>query len=228
MRFAFNGTLMDNEWADIMRWYGYKDNVCPADIRDLCEKADGEEIELEVNCDGGDLMVGSEIYTILKDYKGTVRAHVQSRSASAATVAMMGADTVTAESVALICVHNPTTYAHGEQREMQGAADTLEACKEIILNAYMGRAKVSREEISDLMDKNIFITAEKAVEYGLVDSIVGAEGGTVIVNGDSGKMHFPTEKMIADFRAAKEEEKHNTEAMEKQREIANAFLAKYR
>lgn len=228
MRFAFNGTIMDNEWAEIMRWYGYKDNVCPADIRDLCEKADGEEIELEVNCDGGNLLASCEMYSVLKNYKGKVKAHIQSRSASAATVAMMAADRITAEPVALICVHNPTTYASGEQREMQGAADTLEACKDTILNAYMGRAKVSREEISALMDRNVFITAEKAVEYGLVDSIVGAEGGTVIVNGDSGKIHFPTEKMIADFRAAKEAEKDNTEAIEKQRKFANAFLAKYR
>lgn len=228
MRFGFNGTLMSNKYAKVMRWYGFTDNVCPADIRDLCEKADGEEIELEVNCDGGDLAVGSEIYSVLRDYKGTVRAHIQSRSASAATVAMMGADSITAEPVSLICVHNPTTYASGEQRDMQGAADSLGACKEIILEAYMGRAKVSREEISALMDRNVYITAKKAMEYGIVDSITEAAGETIIVNGDSEKIHFPTEKMIADFMAAKEAEKDKTEAIEKQRKIANAFLAKYR
>lgn len=226
MNFRFGGTLMDDEWAEIMRWWGYTDNVCPSDIRNLLEKAGGEEVILEVNCDGGDLMVGTEITPILRDYSGRVVAHIQSRSASAATVAMMGADEITAEDTALICVHNPTTYARGEQRDLQGAADTLEACKEVILNAYMGRAKVSREEISALMDRDIFITAEKAVEYGLVDSIKKRETERIVAG--TGGVHFPTEKMISDWKAMKAREREGADSTEKKRQLANAFLAKYR
>lgn len=226
MNFRFGGTLMDDEWAEIMRWWGYTDNVCPSDIRNLLEKAGGEEVILEVNCDGGDLMVGTEITPLLRDYSGRVVAHIQSRSASAATVAMMGADEITAEDTALICVHNPTTYARGEQRDLQGAADTLEACKEVILNAYMGRAKVSREEISALMDRDIFITAEKAVEYGLVDSIKKRETERIVAG--TGGVHFPTEKMISDWKAMKAREREEADSTEKKRRLANAFLAKYR
>lgn len=227
MNFKFNGTLMDNEFAEIMRYYGYMDNVCPEDIRSVCEQANGEDITLDVNCDGGDLMVGSEIYSILRGYSGKVTAHIQSRSASAATVAMMGADEITAEPVALICVHNPTTYASGDHRDMQSTADTLEACKDVILNAYMDRAKISREELSDLMDRDIFITAQKAMEYGLVDSVVGAEEDIRIV-ASVGGVHFPTEKMISDWRTMKAAEKNEQESQEKKRQLANAFLAKYR
>jgi ATP-dependent protease ClpP protease subunit len=231
-KYRFGGTLMDDEWAEIMRWWGYEDNVCPKDIRDLCESAAGDEILLEVNSDGGDLMVGTEIYTILRGYAGRVCAHIQSRSASAATVAMMGADEITAEPVALVCVHNPTTYRRGEQKDMQGAADTLEACKDVILNAYMDRAKVSREELSALMDRDVFITADKAVEYGLVDRIGGEssadEEGLRIVAA-AGGVHFPTEKMVSDWRKMKAaEETDETESQEKKRQLANAFLAKYR
>lgn len=228
MNYRFGGTLMDDESADIMRWWGYTDNVCPSDIRNLLEKAGGEEVVLEVNCDGGDLMVGTEIYTMLRSYSGRVVADIQSRSASAATVAMMGADEITAENTALICVHNPTTYARGEQRKLQGAADTLGACKEVILNAYMGRAKVSREELSALMDRDVFITAEKAVEYGLVDSIKAQDAEGVRIVAGVGGVHFPTEKMISDWQAMKAAEKNNTDDLEKKRLLANAFLAKYR
>lgn len=228
MNFRFGGTLMDDESADIMRWFGWEDNVCPSDIRDLLEKAGGEEVVLEVNCDGGDLMVGTEIYTMLRNYSGRVVADIQSRAASAATVAMMGADEITAENTALICVHNPTTYARGEQRNLQGAADTLGACKEVILNAYMGRAKVSREELSALMDRDVFITAEKAVEYGLVDSIKAQDTEGVRIVAGVGGVHFPTEKMISDWQAMKAAEKTKTDDLEKKRLLANAFLAKYR
>lgn len=226
MNFRFGGTLMDDEWAEIMRWWGYTDNVCPSDIRNLLKKAGGEEVILEVNCDGGDLMVGTEITPLLRDYSGRVVAHIQSRSASAATVAMMGADEITAEDTALICVHNPTSYARGEQRVLQGAADSLEACKEVILNSYMGRAKVSREEISALMDRDIFITAEKAVEYGLVDSIKKRETERIVAG--TGGVHFPTEKMISDWKDMKAREREEADSTEKKRRLANAFLAKYR
>lgn len=238
MNFRFGGTLMDDEYAKIMRWYGYSDNVCPADIRNLCRDAAGEEIVLEVNCDGGDIMVGNEIYSVLRDYSGRVVAHIQSRSASAATVAMMGADEITAEPVALVCVHNPTTWAVGDNRRMQGAADSLNACKEIILNAYMGRARVSKEELSALMDRDIFITAEKAVEYGIVDSIREPHEGDVLIVAGTGAVHFPTEKMVAEWREMKAREKAENNAggepadqngeLEKKRLLANAFLAKYR
>lgn len=228
MNFRFGGTLMDDEYADIMRWWGYNDNVCPSDIRNLCRDAAGEELILEVNCDGGDLMVGTEIKNILQGYSGRVVAEIQSRSASAATVAMMGADEIVAEDTALICVHNPTTYARGEQKDMQGAADTLSACKDVILNAYMGRAKVSREELSALMDRDVFITAEKAVEYGLVDSIKAQDTEGVRIVAGVGGVHFPTEKMISDWQAMKAAEKTKTDDLEKKRLLAKAFLAKYR
>lgn len=236
MNFRFGGTLMDDESAEVMRWFGWEDNVCPKDIRNVLQDAAGEEVVLEVNCDGGDLMVGTEIYTLLRGYSGRVVAHIMSRSASAATVAMMGADEIVAENTALICVHNPTTYAWGEQRDMQGAADTLEACKDVILNAYMGRAKVSREELSALMDRDVFITAEKAAGYGLVDSVrrvdpnkekEGEADGVRIVASASG-VHFPTKKMISDWREMKARESAETESTEKKRQLANAFLAKYR
>lgn len=240
VNYRFGGTLMDDESARIMRWYGFEDNVSPSDIRNVLQKANGEEVVLEVNCDGGDLMVGTEIKDILQGYSGRVVADIQSRSASAATVAMMGADEIVAEDTALICVHNPTTLARGEQKDMQGAADTLSACKDVILNAYMGRAKVSREELSALMDRDVFITAEKAVEYGLVDSIkekAGDADGVRIV-ASVGGVHFPTEKMIADWREMKAREKAENDAggnpadqngeLEKKRLLANAFLAKYR
>lgn len=228
MNFRFGGTLMDDESAEIMRWWGYTDNVCPSDIRNLLKKAGGEEVVLEVNCDGGDLTVGLEIFPVLRNYSGRVVAYIQSRSASAATVAMMGADEIVAENTALICVHNPTAWASGEQRNLQGTADTLGACKEVILNAYMGRAKVSREELSALMDRNVFITAEKAVEYGLVDSIKAQDTEGVRIVAGVGGVHFPTKKMISDWQAMKAAEKANTDELEKKRLLAKAFLAKYR
>lgn len=144
-------------------------------------------------------MAGTEIYSLLKGYKGAKKAHIRSRAASSATVAIMACDEITAESVSLVCVHNPTTYSSGDAGVMRHTAEELDNVKSAIIAAYSGRVK-SRDEISALMDRDIWLDAEKALEYGLIDRIEEARGH--IIN-SAGRDIFPTEKMIADYREAK-------------------------
>ena len=222
MDFHFNGDLLSDEYADILRWYGYAGIVCPQDIRNVCRDAAGEEITLYINSDGGSLAAGTEIYSILREYSGNTVAHIQSRAASAATVAIMACNRIVAEPVALVCVHNPSTYGSGDADAFRHTAEELDNIKDVILNAYEGRAKVSREEVSALMDKNIWLDAAKALEYGLSDEVLSAAGTPSgnIMNA-AGRVLIPTEKMIEEYRAAKESEK--TQAMR-----AKAWLDTYR
>lgn len=219
--FHFNGDLLSDYLADIWRWYGDKDNVCPADIRALCERANGEDLTIYFNSDGGSLVAGTEIYSVLRAYRGRKTAHIQSRSASAATVAMMACDRIVAESVALVCVHNPSTYSYGDADEMRHTAEELDNIKKAILNAYEPRIKVSREEISALMDRDVWLDAESAKGYGLIDEIVGepVPAGTII--NAAGRVRYPTQKMIEEYRAAKQASA-DTEA------AARAWLNTYR
>ena len=222
MDFHFNGDLMTDEYADILRWYGYTGIVCPQDIRNVCRDAAGEEITLYINSDGGSIAAGTEIYSILREYSGNTVAHIQSRAASAATVAIMACNRIVAEPVALVCVHNPSTYGGGDANEFRHTAEELDNIKGSILNAYEGRVKISRDEVSALMDRNIWINASQALEYGLVDEVLASEGtpSASIMNA-AGRVLIPTEKMIEEYRAAKESEK--TQAMR-----AKAWLDTYR
>lgn len=201
--FEFRGDILNDEYAEILRYYGYSDNVCPADIRSLIEQADGDEIALSINSDGGELIAGCEIYSLLRAYSGRKTAHVQSRSASSATVVMMACDRITSEPVSLFCIHNPSTYAHGDSYEMRHTAEELDNIKEAILSAYEPRIKKPREEISALMDRDVWIDAVKALEYGLIDEISSGEGAADIVNCRRSKPLYPSSKMIEDYRKMK-------------------------
>lgn len=219
--FHFNGDLLSDEYAEIWRWFGETANVCPDDIRNLCEQANGEELTIYFNSDGGSLVAGTEIYSVLRAYRGRKTAHIQSRSASAATVAMMACDRIVAEAVALVCVHNPSTYTVGDADDMRHTAEELDNVKKAILNAYEPRIKVSREEIAALMDRDIWLDAEAAKGYGLIDEIVGeaVPAGTII--NAAGRVRYPTQKMIDEYRAAKQEAANAETA-------ARAWLNNYR
>ena len=173
MDIELKGTIVGNEDAEILRWQGFSDLTCPGDIGAALDKAKGEEVTLLINSPGGDLVSGSEIRAKLLRYPGRTKALVQSHAASSATVAMSGCDEITADAAALICVHNPSAEAYGDHREHQAAAEQLLCVKDAILNAYMGRTKLTRQQLSQLMDKDMWITAVKAKEYGLVDQVDG-------------------------------------------------------
>lgn len=206
MEFEFNGDILPDEYAEIMRYYGYKNNICPGDIHTLLDKASGEDIILHIDSDGGSLIAGTEIYSLLRGYSGHKKAHIRSRAASSATVAIMACDEITAENVSLVCVHNPTMYSSGDAGVMRHTAEELDNVKEAIIAAYSTRIK-SKEEISELMNRDIWLNAEKALEYGLIDSIEENKGH--IIN-SAGRDIFPTEKMIAEYREIK-----NSRAREK-------------
>lgn len=221
IEFHFNGDMLTDDYAEIWRYFGENSNVCPADIRELCARADGDDITLYFNSDGGALVAGTEIYSILREYKGSVTAHIQSRAASSATVAMMACDRIVAEAVALVLIHNPSTYAAGDANALRMTADELDSVKNAIMNAYTGRMNKSREEISALMDRDIWLDAHAAKEAGLIDEIIESPTAAKNFTNAAGRSIYPTQKMIDDYRAAKLAESNQAAA-------AKAFLEIYR
>lgn len=204
------GVIYDNDTAEIMRWFEYFDNTCPADIEKAIAEADGDDIELIINSEGGMLISGLEMYCLLKAYTGRVAAYVQSFAASAATVVMMAASEIVAEPVSLICIHNPVIRSGGDEHDLERDLESLKNIKTSILNAYDGKLKMTRDEISDLMDKDIFISADQALEYGIINRIEGKEGEQNLLVA-SGTHMFPTPEMREKYSGYLADKKQNEE-----------------
>lgn len=175
---ALRGELWDNDSADVLRWFGWKDITAPMDIAAALEKAGGEDVTLLINSPGGDMTVGTEIRSMLRRYPGKTTALFQGYGASAATLAATGCQIIQSEPGALLCYHNPSGGAEGDYRDMRRSAEALLNARDCVLEVYMARGSAkTRQDLMELMDKDIWISPTKAKEYGLIDEIVGDLGG---------------------------------------------------
>ena len=172
---SIRGDLWDDDSADVLRWWGFRDITAPMDIRAALEAAGGDEVTVLVNSPGGDMAVGAEIRSMLRRYQGKTTALFQGYGASAATLAVSACTVIQSEPGALLCYHNPSNTTSGDFHEMRRSAEALRNARDCILEMYTARSgSRSREELISLMDKNIWITPTQAKEYGLIDGIVGA------------------------------------------------------
>ena len=152
------------EWFDIAA-------TAPKVVRDVLQAANGDDVEVLINSTGGDVFAGSEIFTILRSYAGKVTVKIQSIAASAAAVIAMAGESEMSP-VAQLMIHNVSASAGGDYRDMEHTAEVLKSANKAIAAAFVAKTGRSEAEILDLMDKETWFTAERAVQGGFVDRIM--------------------------------------------------------
>lgn len=180
-RHKLQGTVMDNDSAELYRWFGYQNLCCPADVRDALESDTDDEIVFEINSTGGSVYSGFEMYSLISKSKKRVCAEVQSIAASAMSVVTSACDTVRMSPVANMMIHRSSIRDSGGNSErLRQDAQMLDTIDESILNAYERKVgdKCSREKLRGMMEDETFLTAEEAIAIGLADEMIERDGET--------------------------------------------------
>ena len=175
MKISIRGPIVSSNQHRLYQFYGME-ATSPRSVADALAKGNGERAEVEINSGGGEIFAASEIYTALRSYAGGVIVRIVGLAASAASIiAMAGESEMTP--TGMMMIHNVQTEASGDYRQMEHTAGTLRDANHAIISAYIAKTGRPEAEIAAMMDAETWITAERAVELGLVDRVMQPDTG---------------------------------------------------
>lgn len=171
MVIKINGDIIGNDWKRVYDWFGIE-ATCPADVSGAISAIpEGEKLEVKINSGGGDAIAGQEIYSMLRKCQD-VEIEIESLAASAASIIAM-AGHCSISPVGMIMIHNVSTGAWGNHKVLEKEADTLRQWDAALATAYVKKTGKPLEEVLRMMEKETWLTADRALELGFVDEISG-------------------------------------------------------
>lgn len=152
----------------------WEDSVSASDIDAALKEITGD-IVIHLNSPGGDAFDGIAIYNRLKQHDGKVTINVDGWACSAASVIAMAGDEVVMGLGSMMMIHEAWSVVWGSKTDMRKEADVLEELEEGIIDIYMTKANVEREEIRKMVDAETWFSAQKAVDIGFATSTAAAD-----------------------------------------------------
>jgi len=133
-----------------------------------------KDISLYINSPGGSVTAGLAIYDTMQYIKCDVSTICVGMAAS------MGAFLLAAGAKgkrrtlpnAEIMIHQPSGGARGQATDIQIQADRIQATKNTLNRILAERTGQPVEKVRQDTERDNFMTAEQALEYGLVDEII--------------------------------------------------------
>jgi ATP-dependent Clp protease protease subunit len=141
----------------------------------ILEQEDPEkEIKVFINSPGGDADAGFAIYDMMKFIKPKIKNICAGVAASAAVIILLGADKESRVSLpnSRILIHQPSTGVHGTASDIQIEASEILKCREKINRMISDETNREFEKVENDTKRNYWMSAEEAVEYGLVSKII--------------------------------------------------------
>ena len=223
----FYGDIVSETWQS--EWY--EDDMAPGDVKKFLDQLDGtENINIHINSGGGSVFGGIAIYNMLRRNNAHKTVYVDGLAASIASVIMMAGDEIVMPKNATVMIHKPSAsyfFTTKNADDLRKDAESLDTCQEAIMQTYMTKAKVDKEEIEQKVNDETWLTGEEAAE--LFDIKVEEANDAVACVGSS--MFFcyknvPT-SLTAQGKNAKKKDEQRPLSRQDIKEIFNESFSEY-
>lgn len=136
-----------------------------------------KDINLYINSPGGSVTAGLAIYDTMQYIKPDVTTICMGQAASMGAVLLAGG--TAGKRLALpssrVMIHQPWGGVQGQARDIGIQAREIVRLKKMLINYFAVNTGKSEELISKDLERDFFMSAEEAAEYGIVDRILKRE-----------------------------------------------------
>jgi len=165
-----------------------------ASIAKLLSSHRGKSVTMRVNSGGGLAFDGLAIYNALAQHDGPTTGIIEGLAASAASLAVLGADTVKMHANAVFHIHEALGIAIGHKQEMLDMVTWLEAFNVAAIDTYAAKTGKPVEYLAAAMlgehgDGTKYSAAE-AYDVGFVDEVIPFKGKKTAKNSSSEKKNY--------------------------------------
>jgi ATP-dependent Clp protease, protease subunit len=135
-----------------------------------------KEINLYINSPGGVVTSGMAIYDTMQFIKPAVSTLCFGQAASMGSLLLAAGhkDMRFALPNARVMVHQPSGGAQGQATDILIQAREIENMKRRLNEIYVHHTGRSYEEIENALDRDNFMTAQTAKQFGLIDKVIEA------------------------------------------------------
>jgi ATP-dependent Clp protease protease subunit len=136
----------------------------------------GDPINFYINSPGGSVTAGMGIYDTMQFIKSPVHTYVFGQAASMGSLLAQAGEPGHRYMMphARHMIHQPSGGARGMVSDIEITYKEIQRLKEELTRIYVTHNSAGKtfEQLTKDMDRDTWMTAEQAVEYGLVDQIV--------------------------------------------------------
>ncbi len=164
-RIVFIGTPIDDHVA----------NAVIAQLLFLAKDDPNRDIDLYINSPGGQIYSGMAIYDTMQHIKPDVATICVGLAASmgAFLLAAGAAGKRSALPHARIMIHQPTGGFYGQATDIQIQAEEILRLKRDLNRMMAGHTGQPLDKIEHDVERDYFMSAVEAAEYGLIDEVLG-------------------------------------------------------
>jgi ATP-dependent Clp protease protease subunit len=136
-----------------------------------------KDINLYINSPGGSVTAALAIYDTIQHLKSDVQTICLGQAASMAAL-ILTAGTAEKRKVlpsSRVLIHQPWGGAQGQARDIGIQSKEIVRLKKLIIEYFAKHTGKTTEQIASDLERDFFMSAQDAVEYGIADSILTRE-----------------------------------------------------
>ncbi len=163
-------------------------NVIIAQLLYLEREDPDKDISLYINCPGGIISAGLAIYDTIQLIRPDVSTICVGMAASMGTVLLCSGTKGKRYALpnATIHLHQAVGGAQGQAADIEIAAREIMRLQALLRNILVKHTGQSEEKVAHDTDRDFYLTPEQAVEYGLVDEVLGKPAKDIAKAGEAG------------------------------------------